>query len=499
MSKLLIFGIDSMDRELISRYIDHLPNFAYISKKSPSMKSSSVFPPDSDTAWASIYTGQNPAKHGIVEFVDPLERAKINRNQTDYLDVSAIRNKTFWDIAGKFGKKVCILYPHIAYPIWPVNGFIINLHPETGEYETYPLNCKDHLEIPQLGVQKRIPRTKIEFKKYLEKKRKIVEDKFRFCGRILKDDKWDLFFFYSSDLDSIQHIFWNYCDPNDPTYPGTNRFEDSIKNFYILYDRLIGETLKYIDDDTTVLIFSDHGHSMRPVTLLNINEILRIEGYLFPKEGGLASTSNIAQMFKRASVDIAQRFGLRPVAQTVLRIFPRIKKSFTKPASIDFNKTIAHCTDLSGLKSYTYGGIIIRNENLNGRNKDETIDTIISFLKDYKIRHSDRNVFEWICRREELFRGEYVNRYPDIVFNLTDNYGVGWDIKIPIYSKSLAHKFYPGSHRGSTPIFYLLNSPKKAVKTSIELVDIAPTILDLLEIDDQVYDFDGQSIFKRFR
>ena len=73
MAKLLIIGIDSMDRELVSKYLDSLPNFRKIIEESPKIRSASVFPPDSDTAWASIYTGLNPTKHGIVEFVDPLD------------------------------------------------------------------------------------------------------------------------------------------------------------------------------------------------------------------------------------------------------------------------------------------------------------------------------------------------------------------------------------------------------------------------------------------
>ncbi|PQP33252.1 hypothetical protein C6A36_00200 [Desulfobacteraceae bacterium SEEP-SAG10] len=496
MTRLLVIGIDGMDRELISKYIDYLPNFKRIIKKSPKIRLNSVFPPDSDTAWASIYTGLNPARHGIVEFVDPLKRANIN--ETDDLDVAAIRGKTFWDIAGKFGKKVCLIYPHIAYPVWPVNGFMINSSPKTEEFQMYPSDFKFNFEIKKLDVLKRLPKSKFEFKEYLKKKRHIVINEFNFSSKMLINYEWDMFFFYSSALDSIMHIFWNYCDANDPTYPGDNPFKEAIKNFHILYDKLIGEMLKKVDYSTPILIFSDHGHSMRPVNLFNINEILRNEGYLLSKEEGLVPIHNVTEKLKRATVNIAQMSGLRPAAMTVLRKFPILKDMYTAPSSIDFDKTIAHCTDLSGMKSYNYGGITIYKGKFNSEEEySSTRNRIINLLSRWRVPNSKENVFEWICEREELYSGPYIEKYPDIVFNLKDEYGVGWAVKVPFFSKSAHHKFFPGSHRRTTPIFYMLNpGEKKCIEGAMTLMDIAPTILDLLKIEWKKYDFDGESILK---
>ena len=47
-----MIGIDSMDSELLSKYLEFMPNFKNL-KKQPQNKMESVFPPDSDTAWAS--------------------------------------------------------------------------------------------------------------------------------------------------------------------------------------------------------------------------------------------------------------------------------------------------------------------------------------------------------------------------------------------------------------------------------------------------------------
>ena len=496
MTKLVIIGIDSMDRELVYKYLDYLPTFKKIIKESPNIKSTSVFPPDSDTAWASIYTGLNPAKHGVVNFVDPLEKASIY--QTDYLDVSNIKGKTFWDIAGKYGKKVCLIYPHLAYPVWEVNGFMISPKPKTNEFQMYPPDFEFDFEVENLEVPTRIPNSKSEYKEYLDKFRDIVINEFEFSNKMLTTYDWDLFFFYSCALDFIQHVFWNYCDPNDPTYPGDNNpFRDAIKNFYILHDKLVREMIENIDSDTAILILSDHGHSMRPIKLLNINEILRKKGYLFPKEGTLTPLYDINEKLKRIAVNVASKTELRTLLLNILRRFPKVKEMYTVPSSIDFNQTIARCSDLSGMKSYTYGGIIISKDKLKEEEKDYSIvrKNIIEMLSNETLPNSDEKVFEWIREREKLYVGDYINKYPDILFQLKEEYGAGWAIKVPIFSETAAHSFFPGSHRGDTPIFYMLNlGDKECVRDKITLMDAAPTVLDILGVE-RAFEFDGKSIF----
>jgi len=494
MTKLVIIGIDSMDRELIHKYIDYLPTFKKIIKKSPDIISTSVFPPDSDTAWASIYTGLNPARHGIVNFVDPLEKASIY--QTDYLDVSTIKGKTFWDIAGRSGKKVCLIYPHAAYPVWPVNGFMISPAPKTDEFQMYPPDFEFNFEVEKLEVPKRIPNSKSEYRDYLDTFKHIVINEFDFGNNMLKNYDWDLFFFYSCALDFIQHIFWNYCDPNDPTYMGDNNpMRNTIKDFYILHDKLIGKMIENVDLDTPILILSDHGHSMRPIKLFNINEILRQEKYLFPREDKIAPLFNITEKLKRTVVNTAQKTDLRKFALTILRKYPKVKEMYTIPSSIDFDRTIAHCSDLSGMKSYTYGGIIISKDNLKNEGGYLMVrKDIIDKLSKETLPKSNEKVFEWICEREKLYSGEYISKYPDILFQLKEEYGAGWAIKVPIFSETAAHSFFPGTHRGDTPIFYMLNlGDKECVEENMTLMDVAPTVLDILGIKWESK-FDGKSV-----
>lgn len=494
--RLVVIGIDSMDRRLINEYLDDLPTFQKLVDENPDITLNSVFPPDSDTAWASIYTGLNPAQHGVVNFIDPLEKAALY--QTEYEDNLSIKNRTFWDVAGKNGKTVCLIYPHAAYPVWEVNGFMIAPRPKTDEFQFYPPNYEFNFKVEELEVPRKVPDTKREYKEYLDTFEKIVVNEFDFALNMFDQQRWDLFFFYSCVLDFIQHVFWNYCDPDDPTYPGDkNQFRNVIRDFYIVHDQLIGAMIKKIGPDTSLMVLSDHGHSMRPIKLFNMNEVLRKSGYLVGKEGPLSPVFDLNEKLKRAAVNAVQRLGLRKFAMNLLRKHSGIEKMYTVPSSIDFERSVAFSSDLSGMKSYTYGGIFVSKDKLKeGDAYDAVRDDIIRTISAAANDSADSNVIEWMSPRERLYDGEYISKYPDILFKLKEGYGAGWGIKLPIFSKTPAHSLFPGSHEGSTPVLLLSNlGGKKCAVTKATLMDIAPTVLDILGIDSTQLSFDGASIF----
>ncbi|RPJ53353.1 MAG: hypothetical protein EHJ95_02410, partial [Methanobacteriota archaeon] len=495
MTRVLVIGIDSMDALLVQQYKDHLPSLSRLYHETPHISMHSVFPPDSDTAWASIYTGWNPARHGIVNFVDPLEKASIY--QTDYLDSKKIQGSTFWDFAGKAGKRVCLVNPHVGYPVWPVNGFMLSRISKKKGFAAYPPDSLHTLVLDGLEAPDRIPDSISEYPRYLDTCRSVVLAEISFAKHLLHEKPWDLFFFYSSMLDFIQHIFWSYCDPADPMYPGGgNQFRDAILDFYILYDRGVRELMAEVEDqDVAVVVLSDHGHAMRPLDLININEILRMQGYLVARSGVAAPVNSMTDSLKRYLVNIAQRTALRGTALKMLRRFPKVKELYTTPASIDFKRSIARCTDLSGMKSYAYGGILLTRDLLPGPRYAEVRDDIIGRLREFRHPTTQQPVFAWVRYRDEMYSGPYLERLPDILFRLKEGYGAGWAVNEGLLSRAHTHNFFPGSHRGETPVFFLENTGnRKVARMQATLLDVAPTILDLLEVPYDQGQFDGTSL-----
>ena len=94
-----------------------------------------------------------------------------------------------------------------------------------------------------------------------------------------------------------------------------------------------------------------------------------------------------------------------------------------------------------------------------------------------------------------MYSGDYIDKYPDILFRLKDEYGVGWEIGKGLVSPEPIHDIQPGSHKGETPVLLISNCNRECVKRDATLMDIAPTLLHLLGLKGE-FGFEGKSILR---
>ena len=80
-------------------------------------------------------------------------------------------------------------------------------------------------------------------------------------------------------LDRVHHGFWQYFDSTHVNYKPGNKYEDAVRDYYSLLDDEIGYLLEELDDETTVIVMSDHG-AKSMAGGIRINEWLIQEGYL---------------------------------------------------------------------------------------------------------------------------------------------------------------------------------------------------------------------------
>jgi len=83
--------------------------------------------------------------------------------------------------------------------------------------------------------------------------------------------------------DRIHHGFWRYFDTGHRLFEKGNKYENTMRDYYKLCDRLIGEVLEVIPEDAHVLVVSDHG-AKRMHGAICVNEWLQQEGLLTLKE-----------------------------------------------------------------------------------------------------------------------------------------------------------------------------------------------------------------------
>ena len=102
------------------------------------------------------------------------------------------------------------------------------------------------------------------------------------------------------------------------------------------------------------------------------------------------------------------------------------------------------------------------------------------------------SLIDFIARREDLYSGPFLNHYPDIVLELKYGYGLGWAVHTPLITRAASHNLVPGSHRGETGTF-IIRSTRQTQRKEIDLRDVTPTLLDLLNISSK-YPYEGTSI-----
>jgi predicted AlkP superfamily phosphohydrolase/phosphomutase len=77
----------------------------------------------------------------------------------------------------------------------------------------------------------------------------------------------------------MHHGFWKYMDTEHRAHEPGNAYEDAILDYHRHLDGLIARLLRHADDETVVLVVSDHG-AKRLDGGIRVNEWLRREGLL---------------------------------------------------------------------------------------------------------------------------------------------------------------------------------------------------------------------------
>ena len=200
----------------------------------------------------------------------------------------SLKEKTFWQILSDWGKKSIVCYPILSWPIKQFNGYLISgsLTPSGKEIENvYPLELKKELE----EVFGEMPTADVPFFRDLSKEeiinevRKLTEGQIELEKYLLKNKEWDLFYALIGLSDRMNHSFWRYTDPGHRKYEQGNEYENVLKDYYKFVDKKLGEIIDFLDEDTKIIVLSDHG-IMRMHTRVNLTDWLIKEEYMVLKE-----------------------------------------------------------------------------------------------------------------------------------------------------------------------------------------------------------------------
>lgn len=470
--KVIVLGLDGATWDIILPFVKKgkLPAFKYLIENGICGHLESTIPPSSPSAWTSIFTGATPGKHGIFGFV------KQKKNSYFITPISSKDRKVdpVWKILSDNGKKVILLNIPFTYPPDKVNGIMTTGlgTPSKKSDFTYPIDYKNELlnKFPNYDVDfnEDLILLTSDIESVLSNIELITDEQIRLGKYLLKKEKWDLFALVLRASDVIQHYCWDN--------------KDAIFNFYQQADIFIKWLIDSMDDDTLLLICSDHGFS-QVHTRVFINNWLEEVGLLKMNKKSNSLLSKYvpsAEFFQKVLV----KFGLKNVIwklkrsrllEPMMHIIPSSKLQHL--SEIKWSETKAYFLDgLDGainvnLKSREPEGIVT-NEDYK-KVKEQTIGEIM------KLNDKNKNVLIEACDGKELY-GNILSNTPDICLLRNNGYRLmgGYNYSGKICEKELERN---GEH-SKQGIFLAYGSGVKSGKAAedAKVYDITPTILYIL-------------------
>ena len=107
----------------------------------------------------------------------------------------------------------------------------------------------------------------------------MTDRRFQLAEHLAETKPWTFFAMVEMGPDRMHHGFWKYMDPEHRKHEPGNQYENAILDYHRHVDGLIAGLLEHADDETVVFVVSDHG-AKRLDGGIRINEWLRREGLL---------------------------------------------------------------------------------------------------------------------------------------------------------------------------------------------------------------------------
>lgn len=505
--KTVIFGIDGAAPELVNRWINSgdLPNLKTISEKGFFGEMKSVIPPYSGPAWTSFSTGKNPGKHGIGDFVF----RKPGTYQRRIVTSQDFDDERIWDIFSRNGLTSIVMNVPVTYPVNKIKGVQISglLTPGRQEGWCYPKELVEKME-KEIGGYKILADKSHSYdpdhaRECYEDITQTEEKRAKATKYLINNVEWDFLLVVFNSTDFIQHFYWSFVNEEfDEKQPWKN----AVKGSYKQADRIIGELIKELDEETNIFVVSDHGFGpMKGVMYLNT--WLLKNGYLKIKNSFTSRLRKSAFLLGWNAEKIWDfldkiKLGWLPghIGKNRRQRESMLNKFFLSPKDVDWKNTKAHAYGLMGqiflnVKGRDSEGII-NSENEYQRVKEELKEKLM------KIEHPKGNkIVTDVYEKNEIYKGDKKDRLADLLVEL-DKFAIGAYPGM-LGSKSILTpppQHRSGVHRRNGMIMGAGPDIKKEKNRSTDcsIMDVAPTILHLFNLPIPK-DIDGRVLKEIFK
>ncbi len=236
-NRILLLGFDSADWKMIRPLLDDdkMPNLKALMGQGVHGNLRTLTPAISPMLWNSIATGKHGDQHGILGFVEPRPDGQGIQPASSH----SRKCKAIWQIISESNKRADV-----------VNWFASHPAENIPRFRELDLE-KDHRP-----------------KQLIHRLAQLYTIHAAGTWLAEKDD-WDFLAVYYESIDHFSHDFMEFHPPrmdhvNEADF---DIYQNVMTEIYAYHDQILGRYLDIVDDETTVIVVSDHGfHSdhLRP-------------------------------------------------------------------------------------------------------------------------------------------------------------------------------------------------------------------------------------------
>ncbi|MFC1634150.1 alkaline phosphatase family protein [Planctomycetota bacterium] len=481
--KVLIIGLDGVTFDVIDPLMEEglLPNLAGLIAKGTSGRMLSTVPPISGPSWISLATGLKPERTSIYDFT----YRKDDSYELHHISSSDYSGRSVWDYLSRAGRTVGILNYPLCFPPYEVNGFLsAGLGTSEDNEFAFPGSLKQELDTAAGGkYEMTVGYHDIRYEDtelFLSDLQRILEKKLRVATYLVKEKEWDFFWFVLSETDWMQHLMWRHIDENHSQHEGQKSRDlyERFKQLWIRIDNAIGELADLAGEQSNLIVHSDHGFGPNEA-VFKLNVWLEREGYLVWRGKKKKKAGSVRDELLNRCKAMAKALKLHKLAPGLYDYGRATKQKLIDKTidHIDLEKSIAFDPG----HTIPFGGIYINDRLVDTDQKKKEISREIEQkLRDYA-KGNNLKVDVW--RKSDLPESDS-NTGPDLIVGIDD-----WRcvvLKDPLEGDVIERRPYSTRHSGSHRMDGIFVAAGPDIQSgrieNIQLFDIAPTVLHLLEI-----------------
>ncbi|QNK77032.1 alkaline phosphatase family protein [Winogradskyella sp. PAMC22761] len=284
-SKVLLIGWDAADWKIIGPLLakGQMPSLKKLIDKGVYGNMATMNPPYSPMLWSTVATGKTPDKHGVLGFLELMPDLKGVRPVT----VKSRKSRALWNIFHNQGLKSNLVGWWPSFPAEPINGVVVTdkfqkvninpnkkspivegtIHPESLVESLHDLRVHPS-EITEAHILPFIPKAgEIDQDKdqSLQTFSKIMAENVSLhaaATNLMRTTDWDFMGVYYDFIDHFCHAFMKFHPPKLGPIPKKifELYNDCVLSAYRFQDMMLGRMLELTDDDTTIIVMSDHGY-----------------------------------------------------------------------------------------------------------------------------------------------------------------------------------------------------------------------------------------------